>query len=296
MSCNSAARSSGALVAIGDLDAREDWDDEQSMPGSHAALVNAIILKAVSDLFSSASDETSRSEARTFLTARSGPWAANLEHLCWLVDLDPDVLRERILDILEGRCDLDQFHRRGIGNLSAEHGRRFMEREREREQTAHAEAKARAEQGRRLRQREKAALDEERRAFQEQLKAAEIEAGILPRDRRAVTSAEYLEVDGLPLGHVLRLDKTWETSTFCTFLNVLLPDKSSSMGRAITAACSEQGFILAHQGRYHLAALKQAAELMGVAILLQDENGNPVSHRSEAATASLRLRPHQPDT
>ena len=170
-----------------------------------------------------------------------------------------------------------------------------MEREREREQTAHAEAKARAEQGRRLRQREKAALDEERRAFQEQLKAAEIEAGILPRDRRAVTSAEYLEVDGLPLGHVLRLDKTWETSTFCTFLNVLLPDKSSSMGRAITAACSEQGFILAHQGRYHLAALKQAAELMGVAILLQDENGNPVSHRSEAATARLRLRPHQPD-
>ena len=106
---------------------------------------------------------------------------------------------------------------------------------------------------------------------------------------------EYLEVDGLPLGYVLRLDKRWEPSTFCTLLNVLMPDKSSAMGRAITAACSEQGFILAHQGRYNLAALKQAADLMDVDVLFQDENGNPVSHQSEAFTARLRLRPPQPD-
>jgi len=283
-----------ALVAIGDLDAREDWDDEQSMPGSHAALVNAIILKAVADLFSSASDKTSRAEAYTFLTARSGPWADWREHYCWLVDLDPDVLRERILDILEGRRDLDQFHRRGVGNLSAEHGRRFLEQERAREEAARTDAKARAEQDRKRRQHEKAALDEERRMFEEQLKEAEIEAGIRPRCQRAVASTEYLAVDGIPLGHVLRLDKTWEASTFCTFLNVLLPDKSSAMGRAITAACSEQGFMLAHHGRFHFDALKQAADFMGVAILLQDEDGNPVLHKSEAATARLRLRPPQP--
>ena len=283
-----------ALVAIDDLDAREDWDDEQSMPGSHAALVNAIILKAVADLFSSASDETSRSEAFTFLTARTGPWATHREHLCWLVDLDPDVLRERILDILEGRRDLDQFHRRGVGNLSAEHGRRFLEQERAREEAARTDAKARAEQDRKRRQHEKAALDEERRMFEQQLKEAEIKAGVRPLHRRAVASTEYLEVDGLPLGHVLRLATTWENSTFCTYLDVLLPDKSSSMGRAIMAACSEQGFILAHQGRYHLAALKQAADLMDVDVLFQDEDGNPVSHQSQAATARLRLRPPQP--
>ena len=283
-----------ALVAIDDLDAREDWDDEKSMPGSHAALVNAIILKAVSDLFSSASDETIQSEAYTFLTARTGPWAAQREHLCWLVDLDPDVLRERILDILEGRRDLDSIHRRGSGNLSSEHGRQFMERERARVESARNDAKARAEHDRKRRQREKAALDEERRVFEEQLKAAEIKAGIRPQHQRAVASTEYLEVDGIPLGHVLRLDKTWEASTFCTFLNVLLPDKSSAMGRAITAACSEQGFILAHHGRFHFDALKQAADFMGVAILLQDEDGNPVLHKSEAATARLRLRPPQP--
>lgn len=283
-----------ALVAIDDLDAREAWDDEQSMPGSHAALVNAIILKAVADLFSSASDETSRSEAFSFLTARTGPWAAHREHLCWLVDLDPDVLRERMMDILEGRRDLDSFSRRGAGNLTAEPGRQFLAKERAREEAARADAKARAEQDRKRRQHEKAALDEERRVFEEQLNEAEIEAGIRPRCQRAVASTEYLEVDGLPLGHVLRFATSWEASTFCTFLNVLLPDKSSSMGRAIMAACSEQGFILAHQGRYHLAALKQAADLMDVDVLFQDENGNPVSHKSEAATARLRLRPPQP--
>lgn len=284
-----------APVAIDNLDAREDWDNEMSMPGSHAALVNAIILKAVADLFSSASDETSRSEAYTFLTARNGPWAAHREHLCWLVDLDPDVLRERVMDILEGRRDLESFNRRGVGNLSAEHGRRFLAQERTREEAAHTDAKARALQDRKRRQLEKAALDEERRMFEEQLKAAEIEAGIRPRHQREVASTKYLEVDGLPLGHILRLDTTWEASTCCTFLNVLLPDKSSSMGRAITAACSEQGFILAHQGRYHIAALKQAADLMDVDVLFQDEDGNPVSFQSEAATARLRLRPPQPD-
>ncbi len=283
-----------ALVKVDDLDAREEWDDEQSMPGSHAALVNAIILKAVADLFSSASDETSRSEAFTFLTARTGTWAAHREHLCWLVDLDPEVLRERLMDILEGRRDLDQFHRRGVGNLGAEHGRRFFEQERAREQAARTDAKARAEQDRTRRQREKAALDEERRMFEEQLKDAEIKAGIRPLHRSAVASTEYLEVDGLPLGHVLRLDKTWEASTFCTFLNVLLPDKSSAMGRAITAACSEQGFILAHHGRFHFNALRQAADLMGLVILFQDEAGDPVRFQSEAATARLRLQPPQP--
>lgn len=284
-----------ALVAIDDLDLRGKWDDENSVPGSHAAFINAVILRAVTDLFSSSMDRTSRLEAVAFLTASQGAWAESREHLCWLVDLDPDLLRVRILEILDGRRDLEGSYRRGGGNISADHGRRFMAEEKAREQSAHASAKERAAQDQKRRRHEKTALDEERRVFEEQLKAAEIKAGIRPRDRRQVASSEYLEVDGLPLGHVIRLDETWEASTFCTFLNVLLPDKSTAMGRAISAACSVQGFILEHHGRFHFDALRQAAELLGVAILLQDGDGNPVGMQSEAVTARLRLRPPQPD-
>jgi len=283
-----------ALVKVDDLDAREEWDDEKSMPGSHATLINAVIARAVSDLFSEQTDATSRSEAYAFLTARTGAWAEWREHYCWLVDLDPNVLRERVMDILEGRRDLDRYQERGRGNLDAKYGREFLAQERAREEAARTNAKARAERDRERRKQENAALDEERRVFEQKLKAAEIETGIRPRHRRKVTSTKYLEANEVPLGHVLRLDESWEASTFCTFLNVLLPDKSSAMGRAVLAACSDQGFVLEHHNRFHFDALKQAAEFMGVAILFQGEDGNPVLHRSEAATARLRLQPPQP--
>lgn len=179
--------------------------------------------------------------------------------------------------------------------MSAEHGRRFVERERAREEAAHASAKERAAQDQKRRWHEDYVLQKQRKAFEEQVKEAEIKAGIRPLHRRKVTSTEYLEVDNLPLGHILRIDKGWEDSTFCTFLNVPLPDSSTAMGRAIMAACSLQGFVLEHHGRYDLASLKQAADLMGVAVLFQDADGNPVTFPSEAVTARLRLRPLQPD-
>ena len=284
-----------ALVAIDDLDLRGKWDDENSVPGSHAAFINAVILRAVSDLFSSSTDDASRSEALAFLTAKKGAWAENREHLCWLVDLDPDLLRERILDFLEGRRDLASFHRRGIGNLSAEHGRKFVAQERAREEAARVSAKERASQDQKRSLHEDYVLRKQRKAFEEQVKEAEMKVGTRPLHRRKVASTEYLEVDDLPLGHILRIGKTWEDSTFCTFLNVLLPDSSTAMGRAVMAACSEQGFVLGHHNRYHHKALKQAADLMGVAVLFQDADGNPVTFPSEAVTARLRLRPLQPD-
>ena len=131
--------------------------------------------------------------------------------------------------------------------------------------------------------------------FEEQVRQAQIGAGIRPAHRCEVTSTRFLEVDDIPLGHILHIDKAWEDFTFCTFLNVLLPDRSTAMGRAVMAACSVQGFVLEHHNRYQFNALKQAADMMGVVILFQDEDGNPVQFPSEAATARLRLRPPQPD-
>ncbi len=229
-----------ALATIED----EAWDDEQFVPGSHAALVNAVILKAVTDLFSANVPETDRADAFAFLTADTGSWAESRAHLCWLVDLDPDLMRARIWDILNGNRDVSSLTRRGIPTLDAEHGRKHLAVVRQQEEAAMAAARVQAERARERREREaviqeamdrqaREELEEERRIFEQRLKAAETEAGLRPQQRRKVAKAEYVERDGIPLGHLLRIDDPWGPGTYCTFLGTLLPSKSNSMGRAV---------------------------------------------------------------
>lgn len=286
-----------ALATIDD----EAWDDEQFVPGSHAALVNAVILKAVTDLFSANVPETDRADAFAFLTADTGSWAESRAHLCWLVDLDPDLMRAGIWDILNGNRDVSSLTRRGIATLDAEHGRKHLAVVRQQEEAAMAAARVQAERARERREREaviqeamdrqaREELEEERRIFEQRLKAAETEAGLRPEQRRKVAKAEYVERDGIPLGHLLRIDDPWEPGTYCTFLGTLLPSKSNSMGRAVAAACSEHGFVLEHHTRYNLDSLRQAASMLNVDLLYLDADGNPVSYSSDAVTARLRLR------
>ena len=290
------------LVPIEDLDARGVWDDEKSVPGSPSSLISAAVLKAVTDLFSANIDESDRADAFAFLTAEKGSWAESRDRLCWLVDMDPDLMRVRILDILEGKHDLGSLTRQGVNNLDAEHGRKYLAQVRAHEAASHAAAKVQAELKRERRERAaeiqaaqdrqaKPELEQERRIFEERLKAAEREAGLHPEHRCRVATAEYLENDGLPLGHVVRIDDPWEPGTYCTFLETLLPSKSNSMGRAVAAACSPHGFVLEHHTRYNLDSLRQAASLLRVDLLYQDADGNPVSYSSDAVTARLRLRP-----
>lgn len=286
-----------ALATIED----EAWDDEQFVPGSHAALVNAVILKAVTDLFSANVPETDRADAFAFLTNDTGSWAESRAHLCWLVDLDPDLMRARIWDILNGNRDVSSLTRRGIPTLDAEHGRKHLAVVRQQEEAAKAAARVQAERARERRERKaviqeamdrqaREELEEERRIFEQRLKAAETEAGLRPQQRRKVAKAEYVERDGIPLGHLLRIDDPWEPGTYCTFLGTLLPSKSNSMGRAVAAACSEHGFVLEHHTRYNLDSLRQAASMLNVDLLYLDADGNPVSYSSDAVTARLRLR------
>ena len=289
-----------ALATIED----EAWDDEQFVPGSHAALVSAVILKAVTDLFSANVPETDRADAFAFLTADTGSWAESRAHLCWLVDLDPDLMRTRIWDILNGNRDVSSLTRRGIPTLDAEHGRKHLAVVRQQEEAAKAAARVQAERARERREREaviqeamdrqaREELEEERRIFEQRLKAAETEAGLRPQQRRKVVKARYAEKDGIPLGHLLRIDDPWEPGTYCTFLGTLLPSKSNSMGRAVAAACSEHGFVLEHHTRYNLDSLRQAASMLNVDLLYLDADGNPVSYSSDAVTARLRLRHRQ---
>ncbi|MFD3191015.1 hypothetical protein ACFMPD_12165 [Sedimentitalea sp. HM32M-2] len=289
-----------ALATIED----EAWDEEQFVPGTHAALVNAVILKAVTDLFSANVPETDRADAFAFLTSDKGSWAESRAHLCWLVDLDPDLMRARIWDILNGNRDVSSLTRRGIPTLDAEHGRKHLAVVRQQEEAAMAAARVQAERARERREREaviqeamdrqaREELEEERRIFEQRLKAAETEAGIRPQQRSKVAKAEYVEREGIPLGHLLRIDDPWEPGTYCTFLGTLLPSKSNSMGRAVAAACSEHGFVLAHHTRYNLDSLRQAASMLNVDLLYLDADGNPVSYSSDAVTARLRLRPPQ---
>lgn len=286
-----------ALATIED----EAWDDEQFVPGSHAALVNAVILKAVTDLFSANVPETDRADAFAFLTADTGSWGESRAHLCWLVDLDPDLMRARIWDILNGNRDVSSLTRHGIPTLDAEHGRKQLAVVRQQEEAAKAAARVQAERARERREREaviqeamdrqaREELEEERRIFEQRLKAAETEAGLRPQQRRKVVKAEYAEREGIPLGHRLRIDNPWEPGTYCTFLGTLLPSKSNSMGRAVAAACSEHGFVLEHHTRYNLDSLRQAASMLNVDLLYLDADGNPVSYSSDAVTARLRLR------
>ncbi|WP_170436870.1 hypothetical protein [Ruegeria arenilitoris] len=286
-----------ALATIED----EAWDDEQFVPGSHAALVNAVILKAVTDLFSANVPETDRADAFAFLTADTGSWAESRAHLCWLVDLDPDWMRECIWDILNSRREVSSLTRRGIPTLDAEHGRKHLAVVRQQEEAAKAAARVQAERARERRERKAAIqeamdrrareeLEEERRIFEQRLKAAETEAGLRPQQRRKVVKARYAEKDGIPLGHLLRIDDPWEPGTYCTVLGTLLPSRSNSMGRAVAAACSEHGFVLEHHTRYNLDSLRQAASMLNVDLLYLDADGNPVSYSSDAVTARLRLR------
>lgn len=89
------------------------WGRPQS---PEQALVSKIILQAYRDMLATPSDDATssvvssieRDRAIHFLTAASGRVADWRNHLCWLLDLDGDVIAERFRMMLDG--DLDMPH------------------------------------------------------------------------------------------------------------------------------------------------------------------------------------------
>jgi len=72
----------------------------------------AILTRAVADLFIGDSHtptqaETVRREALRFLTDKEGQWAQSRADFCTLCGVDPSLLRDRVIDILEERAELN---------------------------------------------------------------------------------------------------------------------------------------------------------------------------------------------
>lgn len=143
--------------------------------GHHAArvqpehrLVAAIISRAVLDLFSkvqltSKEDEGDviKRDALLFLTATGGSWAARRRDLCVAVDMCPDKVRKRVIEVLEGRDVSLIDDRHAFSDLAR--ARFLWQDESRREQDAHKARLAHAETVR-LRRAHEAALQAERDA------------------------------------------------------------------------------------------------------------------------------------
>lgn len=72
----------------------------------------AILSRAVADLFigdnyHGNNQDVIRREALVFLTDKDGQWAQSRADFCTLCGVDPSLLRDRVIDILEGRAPPD---------------------------------------------------------------------------------------------------------------------------------------------------------------------------------------------
>lgn len=87
--------------------------DREGGPSPEARLVHAILAQAVQDLLGPCLDEgrtnkeAMRKQALDFLVAPDGPHAKHRNDLCALAGFDGDVLRSRIIAVLEGRMSAD---------------------------------------------------------------------------------------------------------------------------------------------------------------------------------------------
>ncbi|MFZ5708828.1 MAG: hypothetical protein ACOY4T_03955 [Pseudomonadota bacterium] len=103
-----------------------DWTPEVATALSpEVRLCRAIIARVIEDLFGSLGPETNshatvRKQALAWLTASAGSTAWDRDHLCSLAGLDGEVLRRRVIAILEGRLVPGFFSdtRRNSDNLT----------------------------------------------------------------------------------------------------------------------------------------------------------------------------------
>lgn len=254
----------------------DTWDEDESVPGAQRALLAEVVVFALHDVFSrKAATWNERVEAYRFLTDDTGPWARSRSDICGNLEIDPDVLRERIMKVLDG--DLSPTIQLAYATpLDLEAGREL-----------HRELlkqKAEAEAGR-LAARRRREMDE----------PADGDALFrrLPVDvGEPLAWFEFVEVNGLPLGHVLRLDP-WAPGAHCSVLRIEMPEITSRHGQVLRLVTSERGIYVPNMRRESHGVLKEIAAALGLEILYQDKDGNPVIARA-GFWARLRWPPPQP--
>lgn len=85
-------------------------------------LYSAVVYSALEDLFFPRSDvpsqtERNRQEALSFLTDTSGPWYKSRVAICAIIDIDPDRLRRKIIEFLDGTTPFKRLHWKGVGKV-----------------------------------------------------------------------------------------------------------------------------------------------------------------------------------
>ncbi len=89
-------------------------------------LYRSVVTRAIMDLFGSLSLTSQQDEARaarddalSFLTAETGGWAQSRNTICETCDIEPSILRSRVVAILEGRDPPDEARQSVFTNLDA---------------------------------------------------------------------------------------------------------------------------------------------------------------------------------
>jgi hypothetical protein len=87
-------------------------------------LYSAVVYGALEDLFFPRADipsqiERNRLEALSFLTDTSGPWHRSRCQICAIIDIDPDRLRTKIIDFLDGTTAFKRLHWKGAGQIDS---------------------------------------------------------------------------------------------------------------------------------------------------------------------------------
>ncbi|WP_170326783.1 hypothetical protein [Ruegeria arenilitoris] len=89
-------------------------------------LYRSVVTRAIMDLFGSLSLTSQQDEARaarddalSFLTAETGGWAQSRNTICEICDIEPSILRSRVVAILEGQDPPDEARQSVLTNLDA---------------------------------------------------------------------------------------------------------------------------------------------------------------------------------
>lgn len=284
------------------FDDAPEYDESISTPYAFEALWTAVVSTAIHDLFAPRGPTAQeRHEAYLFLTAETGDWAKARLNVCAQTAWDPNVLRSHVVAILEGRRDLHMgdlpaskvcvetaraYHRSCIDEEQAKVEAARIEQDRRRRIRDERRAK-RAEEERRQAER----LAQERAILEERQAQAAAEAA-----RRAagkpVARLEFVEVQGVPVGHVVVLER-WQADEYCSILDKVLPSQSTATGRALALATQEGGMQVRRVSENTIQAVRQAADLVGLEVVLFDEEGDVCRFMSQAKILRLRLPPRR---
>lgn len=280
----------------------------------------AVITTAVEDLFSPSASAThqDQSDAVHFLTDMGGAWAASRRDVATAAGIDPEVLREHVVGILEGADPPE-------GMLSGERGcsgkrtanlvtgvkaartnwaqrlatdKETLERSRilaaeaaERRAKTREAAQARAARDAALAAQHEAAIA--RRTEAQIRSAREREARLGRQKGRAFFTLTPLEIGGLPYGQIVAFKQPWVFGDYCTVLDAYLPNPNAAAGRMLLEVTQPEALLCDYYADQSTRweSLRKIEAITGLTPLYFDKDGGPELKARAGRTMRLRRRP-----